>query len=97
MKARIKFDDDINVTILHQGVYIKDDGLEEEYVKGEYSFQVCVNMSGSIEDNSTQMFDKIDKISVKWINKTPFRHIIEQEKIESEIIKKYQKKYLDNE
>ena len=94
MKKRISFDDQIHMIIVHAGNYLRDDGNEDEYVEGNYPFEIF--LSGDME---IATFDEVSDqdITIKWIDRKPFRNTIEQETIEKKIIKKFKNKFLKDE
>jgi hypothetical protein len=93
MKKQISFDDEITIRTVHYGNYLKDDGDEDEYVEGNYPFEVQMEIQAEVQGSGQGW----DTIQVVWGDKKPFRHLIEQQKIEEKIIKKYKTKYLKDE
>ncbi len=93
MKKQISFDDEITIRTVHHGNYRKDDGEEEEYVEGNYSFEVQMEIQAEVQGSGQGW----DTIQIVWSDKKPFRHLIEQQKIEEKIIKKYKAKFLKDE
>lgn len=90
MKKQISFDDQVHMIIVHAGNYRRDDGDHEEYIEGNYPFELSVSSDMEItsEDNVST------EIDIKWIDKKPFRNATEQETIEKKIIKKFKNKFL---
>ncbi len=94
MKKQISFDDEILIITVHAGNYRRDDGDEDEYVEGNYPFEVRMEIQTELSGDDSM---KPRDFTIVWIDKKPFRHIIEQQKIEEKIINKYNKKFLNNE
>lgn len=94
MKKQISFDDQVHMIIVHAGNYLRDDGNEDEYVEGNYPFELL--LSGDMEiATGDEVSDQ--EITIKWIDRKPFRNAIEQVTIEQKIIKKFKSKFLKDE
>jgi hypothetical protein len=90
MKKQISFDDEILITTIHAGNYRRDDGDQDEYVEGNYPFEIRTEFQTNLSDNDDM---KPKDFIIAWTDKKPFRHLIEQQKIEEKIINKYKKSF----
>lgn len=93
MKKQISFDNQVHMIIIHAGNYCKDDGDHEEYIEGNYPFELSVSTDMKIATGD----DVSTEIDINWFDKKPFRNTSEQETIEKKIIKKFKNKFLKDE
>jgi hypothetical protein len=79
--------------IIHAGNYRRDDGDHEEYIEGNYPFELFASSDMEIATGD----DVSTEIDIKWIDREPFRNSTEKETIEKKIIKKFKNKFLKDE
>ena len=62
MKKQISFDDEITIRTVHYGNYLKDDGDQDEYVEGNYPFEIQMEIQLKRLISKTWMKLKTGKI-----------------------------------